>query len=38
VTATGTTTVSKDGKVLTVTTKNVDTTGPGNTEIYDRVE
>jgi hypothetical protein len=38
VTATGTTTVSKDGKVLTVTTKNVNATGPGNTEIYDRVD
>jgi hypothetical protein len=40
VTATGTTTDSKDGKVLTVTTKNVNAagTGPGNTEIYDRVD
>jgi len=38
VTATGTTTVSRDGKVLTVMTKNVNATGPGNTEIYDRVD
>jgi hypothetical protein len=38
VTATGTTSVSKDGKVLTVTTKNVNASGPGNTEIYDRVQ
>jgi hypothetical protein len=38
VVATGTTAVSKDGRVLTVTTKNVNSTGPGNAEIYDRVE
>lgn len=37
VTATGTTSVSKDGKVLTVTTKNINASGPGNTEVYDRV-
>jgi hypothetical protein len=37
VTATGTTAVSRDGKVLTVTTKNVNASGPGNTETYDRV-
>jgi hypothetical protein len=37
VTATGTTNVSKDGKVLTVTTKSVNATGAGNPEIYDRV-
>jgi hypothetical protein len=36
--ATGTTTISKDGKVLTVTTKNVNASGPGNTEVYDRIE
>ena len=38
VTATGTTSVSKDGKVLTVTTKNINASGPGNTEVYDRVQ
>ena len=37
ITATGTTNVSKDGKVLTVTTKSVNATGPGNPEIYDRM-
>jgi len=37
VTATGTTTVSKDGTVLTVTTKNVNAAGSGNPEIYDRI-
>jgi hypothetical protein len=40
ITATGTTSVSADGKVLTVTTKNVNAagaTGAGNVEIYDRV-
>jgi hypothetical protein len=37
VTATGTTNVSKDGKVLTVTTKSVNAAGAGNPEIYDRV-
>ena len=37
VTATGTTTVSQDGKVLTVTTKSVNASGPGNTETYDVV-
>jgi hypothetical protein len=36
VTSTGTTSVSKDGKVLTVVTKGVNATGPGGTEIYDR--
>jgi len=36
VTATGTTSVSRDGKVLTVTTRSVDSSGQGNTEIYDR--
>ncbi len=38
VSATGTTTVSKDGKALTVTTRNVSAAGPGNTEIYDRID
>ena len=38
VTATGSTSVSKDGKVLTVTTKGVNTAGQGNTEVYDRVQ
>ena len=38
VTATGTTSVSKDGKVLTVTTKGVNSSGQGNAEIYDRIE
>jgi hypothetical protein len=38
VTATGTTSVSKDGKVLTVTTKSVNSSGQGNTEVYDRVQ
>lgn len=38
VVATGTTTASKDGRVLTVTTKNVNSAGPGNAEVYDRVE
>ena len=37
VTATGTTGVSRDGKVLTVTTKGVNASGRGNVEIYDRV-
>jgi hypothetical protein len=37
VTATGTTNVSKDGRVLTVTTKNVNAAGAGNPEIYDRI-
>ena len=37
VTATGTTNVSKDGKVLTVTTRSVNATGAGNPEIYDRI-
>jgi hypothetical protein len=37
VTSTGTTHVSKDGKVLTVTTKSVNATGAGNPEIYDRI-
>ena len=38
ITATGTTTaVSKDGKELRVTTKSVNGTGAGNTEIYDRL-
>ncbi len=36
VTSTGTTTVSKDGNVLTVTTKGVGSSSQGNTEIYDR--
>ena len=38
VTATGTTSVSQDGKVLTVTTKGVNAAGQGNTEVYDRVQ
>jgi hypothetical protein len=37
VTATGTTNVSKEGKVLTVTTKAVNAAGPGNPEMYDRI-
>src|SRR5262245_5949925 len=37
ITATGTTNVSKDGKVLTVTTRSVNATGPGHSEIYDRI-
>jgi hypothetical protein len=37
ITATGTSQVSKDGKVLTVTTKNVGGTGSGNPEVYDRM-
>jgi hypothetical protein len=37
ITATGTTNVSKDGKVLTVTTRSVNATGAGNPEIYDRI-
>jgi hypothetical protein len=37
ITATGTTNVSKDGKVLTVTTKSVNGSGAGNSEIYDRI-
>ena len=37
ITATGTTNVSKDGKVLTVTTRSVNGTGAGNPEIYDRI-
>jgi hypothetical protein len=37
ITATGTTQVSKDGKVLTVTTKSVNRPGSGNAEIYDRI-
>ena len=37
ITSTGTTNVSKDGKALTVTTKGVNATGPGNPEIYDRI-
>ena len=44
ITSTGTTSVSDDGKVLTVTTKSVNPTGPagapgrGNVEIYDRIQ
>jgi hypothetical protein len=34
----GTTQVSKDGKVLTVTTRRAGSTGPGGVETYDRVE
>lgn len=37
VTATGTTRVSNDGKVLSVTTKSVNGSGGGNTEVYDRM-
>src|SRR5262249_35200781 len=36
VVSTGTTSVSSDGKVLTVTTKSVNASGRGSTEIYDR--
>jgi hypothetical protein len=36
VTATGTTTVSKDAKVLTVTTTSIDATQPGRPDVYDR--
>jgi hypothetical protein len=38
VTSQGTTTVSKDGKVLTVTTRRAGSEGPGGVEIYDRVQ
>lgn len=37
VTSQGTTTVSKDGKVLTVTTRRAGSEGPGTAEIYDRL-
>lgn len=37
-TSEGTTTVSKDGKVLTVTTRRAGSSGPGSVEIYDRVQ
>ena len=37
VTATGTTTVSRDGKVLTVVTTNVNASRAGNGEVYDRM-
>jgi len=37
ITANGTSSVSKDGKVLTVITKNVGGSGSGNPEIYDRM-
>jgi hypothetical protein len=37
VTSQGTTTVSKDGKVLTVRTRRAGSDGPGGVEIYDRV-
>jgi hypothetical protein len=37
ITSAGTTNVSKDGKVLTVTTRGVNSTRPGNPEIYDRI-
>jgi hypothetical protein len=38
VTSQGTTAVSKDGKVLTVTTRRAGSEGPGGVEIYDRVQ
>jgi len=38
ITATGTTSVSDDGKVLTVTTRSVNAAGRGNAEIYDRIQ
>jgi hypothetical protein len=38
VTSQGTTTVSKDRKVLTVTTRRAGAEGPGNIEVYDRVQ
>jgi hypothetical protein len=38
VTSEGTTSVSKDGKVLTVTTRRAGSSGPGGVEIYDRVQ
>jgi hypothetical protein len=37
-TSEGTTTVSKDGKVLTVTTRRAGSSGPGGVEVYDRVQ
>jgi hypothetical protein len=37
ITATGTSRVSKDGKVLTVSTRSVNAAAAGNPEIYDRV-
>ena len=37
ITATGTTNVSKDGKVLTVTTKSANAAAAGKPEIYDRI-
>jgi hypothetical protein len=36
-TSEGTTTVSRDGAVLTVTTRRAGASGPGGVEIYDRV-